>query len=169
VSSGCLQCENEGACRCTRTSRRAAAGFTLFELLLVLAIVGVVSVIALPRFARSTAGYRAEMAARRAAADLEWVRRRARAAGSSRTIAFDANGGAYTIARMGDANDPNAGYVLDVRKTYDVGLSANFGGAPTLTFDGYGQSVTAGRVTFTAGAFQRACVLDAGGALVRVE
>lgn len=165
-----LQCEAAPA-RPARagTCRRLAAGTTMLEMVLVLAIVAVVAVIAWPRVAAPTARYRAEMAARRAAADLEWVRRRARAAGSSRTITFDANGGAYSVARLGDASDPNANYSLDVRNTYSAELSANFGGGPALTFDGYGEPQAAGRVTFTVGTVQRAAVLDVGGALVRVE
>jgi Tfp pilus assembly protein FimT len=150
-------------------TRRAASAVTLLELLLVLAIVTVLGAMAMPRLVPANARYHAEMAARRAAVDLEWVRRRARAAGSSLTIAFDANAGTYTVAHLGEGSDPNANYQLNVRKTYDVELSANFGGASTLTFDGYGQPQTVGRVTFTYGAMQRAAVLDAGGALARVE
>jgi prepilin-type N-terminal cleavage/methylation domain-containing protein len=146
-----------------------SAGYTLLEMVMVLAIVAIVAAMAWPRFAPATARYRAEMAARRAAADLEWIRRRARAAGSSRTVTFDANAGTYTVAKMGDANDPNANYCVTVRQTYSAELSASFGGSSTLTYDGYGQPQASGSVTFTAGSIQRAAVLDAGGAIVRLQ
>ena len=66
-------------------STSGRSGFTLIELVMVLAIIGLITAIAAPRYAASLARYRAESAARRVAADLALARREAAASSSSRS------------------------------------------------------------------------------------
>ncbi len=130
--------------------------YSLLELALVIAIIAVISAMALPRMSNSYARWRVDMAARRAAADFQWIRSRARAAGHSKTVVFNTALGQYSVAALGDSNDPNANYLLDVGKNFNASISsANFGGTNSLTFDGYGQPQASGSVVFSLGSCQR--------------
>jgi prepilin-type N-terminal cleavage/methylation domain-containing protein len=54
--------------------RGLAKGFSLLELVMVVAIVGIVSAIAVPRYSTAACNYRAEVAARRVAKDIGKLR-----------------------------------------------------------------------------------------------
>lgn len=156
--------------RRSRSARRFGTGVSLLELVLVLAIVAVMAAMAVPRYGGSAARYRAQMAARRAAADLELVRRRARAASADRSVTFDTGAETYLAASLGEPNNPSADYRVDLGHAFDVDIvSASFQGQPTATFDGYGIPVAAGQVVIRAGDYQQTVVLDAQGGAVRVE
>src|SRR3954466_3513174 len=93
------------------------AGFSLFELVIVLAIVAIVSAITVPRYSSSLDNYRASFAARKIAADIALAQTTARSSSSSRTLTFANGGRAYGISGLA-ALDAAAG-------TYSVDLSAS--------------------------------------------
>ena len=134
-----------------RTSR--TPGFSLFELVLVLSIMGIVAAIAVPRYARSVAAYRAEAAARRVGADLMLARAKAKAASSPRTVTFNTAAGTYTVAGLRSLDDGNAPYTVDLRAApyHAIIEYADFGGAPQAQFDMYGTLVWDGKVIVRAG------------------
>ncbi|MBI3866026.1 MAG: prepilin-type N-terminal cleavage/methylation domain-containing protein, partial [Planctomycetia bacterium] len=75
-----------------RVSRRRCSGFTLVELVIVILILGIASVIAVPRFVNTLNSSRARTAARRVANDVALVRSWARITSQSQSITFDTTG-----------------------------------------------------------------------------
>src|SRR3954469_15575051 len=78
--------------------RRPGAAFSLFELLFVIAIIAIIAAMAMPKYGRSVARYRAQCAARRVAADLMFARSAAKAASAERVVTFNAVAGSYTLS-----------------------------------------------------------------------
>jgi prepilin-type N-terminal cleavage/methylation domain-containing protein len=128
-------------------------GFSLVELALVLAIISVLAGIAAPRYARSLARYRADMAARRIAADLALAQSRARSSSTSQSITFDMTANQYAIPGMSNPENRSQSYVVNLRdEPYLAALgTANFGGDGTLVFNGYGDADSAGTITVSSG------------------
>lgn len=137
-----------------RTTHQLRSGaFSLFELVLVLAIMGIMAGIAAPRYARSLARYRADMAARRIAADITLAQSRARSTSSSQTIRFDVNGGQYSIPGMADPDTRTGTYTINLAdEPFRAALgTVNFNGNASLNFNGYGDPSTSGSLTVSCG------------------
>jgi prepilin-type N-terminal cleavage/methylation domain-containing protein len=133
-------------------------GFSIIELALVMAIIAVVAGIAIPRYGRAIASYRASAAGQRIASDIALAQATARGTSSSVAITF------IPAAAGGAGEDRGGGYTIDgirdlerASNTYTVRLaiepylasiasvtSTNAGpmtpptSPVTLTFDGYG-------------------------------
>ncbi|MGE3181489.1 MAG: GspH/FimT family pseudopilin [Phycisphaerae bacterium] len=140
-------------------TRRSA--FTLTEMIVTLAIVSVLSAIALPRFGSSLTNIRLDNAARRIARDVEFAQRNARAQSKTITMTFSPASDAYGIAGIPSLESPNRNYRVVLPREYDgVQLqAANFGGLQTLTFDGYGVPQSGGSVTLTLAGSTRSVVV----------
>jgi len=152
---------NEGK---PRTSTRATRqGFNLFELVMVLAIMGIVAAIAAPRFGQASARYRADVAARRICKDLDLASRAARNAGASRTLKFEKSGDAYTISSIAGLQKSS--------DTYRVDLSSEpyRGRADQVTFNGYGQADSSGTVVLKCGDITRTITFDQAGGKASVQ
>jgi len=136
---------------------RPARGFTLLELLLVLAIVGVITAIAAPRYHASATRYRAEAAARRVVSDLTLARSRARASSASRTVIFSVDSDQYTIVGVRHPDRPSEDYrtVLSAEPYKAQIVSAAFGGSEKVTFNGFGVPDSGGGVVVQAGSIQK--------------
>ncbi|MEM7756242.1 MAG: prepilin-type N-terminal cleavage/methylation domain-containing protein [Planctomycetota bacterium] len=122
--------------------------FSLIELVVVMAILGVVAAIAVPKLSSAAAGQRAEMAALRLSTDLAMVQEMARAQSRSITVTFDAAARSYAI--KGDTTS----VVSLAREPYGVSaFQASFGdsGVTELTADGYGRWTAAGEAKVYAG------------------
>lgn len=142
--------------------RRLPRSFTLAELVMVLALVGLLASMAWPRFAAATTRSRADGAARRMAADLRALRGIAWRSSQSASLSIDVNGDVYTFVDIPDPDRPTATrqvrladepYVADL-------VSADFGGDTTITFDGFGNPVSDGQIVLRVGDHVRTVKLD---------
>ena len=142
--------------------RQAAAAFSLFELLFVIAIIAIVAAMAMPRYGRSVARYRAQCAARRVAADLYLARSSARASSANRVVTFNTVAGSYTLAGVRHLDHAASPYTVALSDApYHAQLYyADFGGAPQAEFDMYGAAKWGGQVIVKVGEFQQVVALN---------
>jgi prepilin-type N-terminal cleavage/methylation domain-containing protein len=141
---------------------RPRQGISLTELVVVLAIIGILSAIAVPRYAASLINYRLDAAARRIAADLALARSQAMTTSRSQPVAFNVAAGTYQMAGVLTLDRRGTDYSVALGSDpYFVKLlSANFGGNPTVTFDAYGGADSSGTVVLEAGGTQKTVSLD---------
>ena len=147
----------------TSTTRPAPPGFSLLELVLAIAVLGVVAAIAVPRYAAATDRYRARSAAGRVAADLDLARRTARATGTSCAVTFTVASSAYALAGIADFDGRGGDYHVSLAAPpYSARiLSADFGGATTVTFNGYGIPDRGGTIRLQVGQVVKTLVFSA--------
>jgi prepilin-type N-terminal cleavage/methylation domain-containing protein len=133
------------------------AGFSLFELVIVVSVVGILAALAVPRYAESVGRYRAEAAARRVAADLALAQAKARAASAAQSVTFNATAGTYTVSSARNLDHPKSIYTVNLGgEPYRVTIGyADFGGTPQAQFDMFGAPTFGGKVTVYAGAYAR--------------
>ena len=149
----------------------SAKAFSLLELVMVVAILAIVTAIAVPRFGRATARYRADVAARRIANDLNLARKSARTAGADRTVTFSSRDHEYSIAGLPSLDDPTADYRVELSGEPYLAriVSIDFGGKKTLTFDAYGQADKSGTVRVQVGETIKTVTLDANSCEATVQ
>jgi type II secretory pathway pseudopilin PulG len=156
----------DGGVRSQCTPLRGA--YSIFELVVVLLIVGIVGATAAPSYFRSLQYHQIESAARRLKHDLEYLQATARTQSSSLTMEFDEM--AYTMG--GEALQG-----LDRVEDYRVELGAapyavhnvdvNLGGQPAIVFNGYGETTHDATITLTVGSQTRTIqVVAATGAIL---
>jgi type II secretory pathway pseudopilin PulG len=144
---------------------------SLFELVMVLAIIAVVGAIAAPRYANAVANHRSAAAAHRIVADLELARRKARATRQSQSVIFDLVGDRVRIPGVGHLNDPSAEYVTQLTEDpYRAELvSADLGGDAEIIFDGYGVPDSGGTIVVQHSGVKQTIVLSAGSGKAEVQ
>lgn len=154
-----------------RQSTSSQRGFSLIELLLVVAIMGIVAAMAAPRYGEALNRYRADATARRIAADITMAQARARTTSSSRTIVFDTDSSTYKMAGEKDLAVSTNTYSVDLSASpYFAKLSrVGFGGNTTLSFNGYGVPSGSGSILISVGATTRTVSIDADSAIPTVQ
>lgn len=165
---------------------KARNGFSLVELTLVMVIIGVLSAIAIPKYGRSIARYRAGTAAYRIVHDLELARTKARAQSAAQTITFRASGDGYLIANLADRDTGAASTTVELgaepylSRIGAIKLSAGKDGAAavdydyiarggnladatanTIKFDGFGVPDRGAEITIVSGTATKLVRLDA--------
>lgn len=139
--------------------RRAA--FTLIEMVTVIAVVGVLASMAIPRFGRTMELRRADAAARLISADVLRAREYARVSGVPRTIVYDATKAAYTID-LPDPDRPRSTIARDLNALYGAALSGvDFKSGAQLSFTAEGAPSTGGTLTVAVGRIARTITVNA--------
>ncbi|MBY0313306.1 MAG: prepilin-type N-terminal cleavage/methylation domain-containing protein [Phycisphaerales bacterium] len=154
-----------------RTRAFVSSGFTLVELVVVLAIIALGSSIALFRFSSSATRYRLELAAARLKQDLELIQMRAMSSGAARTIRFDRPGSTYVLVGEPGLKARSADYTIALaEEPYRVTMSSVVvgDGRSVLVFDGWGQPTEDLSVTLNAGELRRVITVDRSGGTVVV-
>lgn len=147
----------------TRQLRRHHDGYSLVELILVIAIMAVLSGIAIPRYGRGTNRYRAEATAKRVVAELQEAQQRARSASAPCTIAFSTSTSIITITNptTGGVAGRTSQISLNVPPYVSTIRSATFGSGSSLTFSGYGKPSNAGTIVVGSGTELKTITLSA--------
>ncbi len=147
------------------TQLRLPRGFTLVELVMVTATVALVAAIAVPRMTNASQRYKAELAARRIAGDIELARQEAAATSSPRTVTFDAAALAYIIEGSAALNGETGGYKVSLTKApYEAtAIRVKFAAVPPptkLTYNGFGTPNAGASIVITAGGQSKTISVD---------
>ncbi len=145
-------------------SRRRGRAYTLAEVVLVTAIMGVSAAVAVPRYSAATRNFRAAQAAQRVAADLSLARWAARTTSTAAgvTVTFTVASSSYVVPGVPGPTGPASAYAVSLAADpYQATLtSVSFGGGTSVTFDRYGQPSSGGTVVVQVGTATRTVTLD---------
>lgn len=144
-------------------------GFSLMELFLVLAILGVISAIAIPRFGGSMALHRLDAAARRIAADLKLARNRAMTTSANQIFRID--GAGYSLIGMPDPDHPAQEYRVPLAEACHgaAWIYIDAGGDSDLVFNMYGAPDSAATLRIRLGDTSRTIVVAADTGRVEIQ
>jgi len=146
-----------------RKRGRVSAAFTLLELVIVVAVLGTLAAVAVPRYADFLAEQRVAAAARRLVADLALAQRTAKMAGAPQTVTFNVAADRYTLVGMPDPDRANTEYTVVLSADpYGAKITAiSLGGDNALVFDGYGVPDSSASVFVRVGERAKSVSLDA--------
>ncbi len=162
---------NSATLRAAQPLRR---GFSLLELVMVLTIMATLAAIATPRYANAMARYRADLAARRIAADLQLAQRIARTESRSRTVQFDMEHCRYELINVSNPDQPQKPYLVNLTdspyRASQLKIQAtqhNRGGNNKtatklkITFNGFGMPDDQYTIAVQSGAITRTVIVHA--------
>lgn len=142
--------------------KTASPAFSLVELVVVVAIIGIISAIAVPRFLVSLSRYHADAAANCVAAQLRHAAAEARFSSCSRTVTLDPSDSTLLVYDPSAAAGQQVVDQVDLAKSpFDSKVTqSDFASGSPLTFDGYGQPSRSASVTLESGDQSRVVSID---------
>ena len=149
---------------------RPSRAFTLIELVVVMAILGIVAAIASPRMGQAMTRRRLDACEHRIIADINLARSTARATSSPVSMRFRVSNDSYQILGMVDPDSGSSTYNIELtRSPYHASIqSVDFAGTNTFVFDGYGVPNTFGFVLVGVAGEGRIIALGSNGEAVVV-
>jgi prepilin-type N-terminal cleavage/methylation domain-containing protein len=150
------------------TSRAAPGGrpgFSLSEMLVVVALMSILTAVALPRWATSLQSQRLNQAASRIIADLNRAQEAAYNTSTAKVVTFTVDSSQYAISGVTALDHRTGSYVIALSDDpYQCRLVSAFGqtGTQALTFDGYGLPDKGGNIIISSGPKQKTIVVDIG-------
>lgn len=138
--------------------------FTIVEMVMVMVLLGILSMIAAPRYANMLRNQRLDAAEFRIRHDLSTAQRRARYLGTSQTLTFNTILHSYSVTGMADPDKPASTYTVKLNaEPYGVSLvSADLGGNAILVFDGHGTPDSDGTIVIRLGSEIRTITFGTG-------
>ncbi len=120
---------------------------------MVIAILGILARVAVPRLSNTYMRNRLDAAARRIVSDLALAQQRARQLSSSQSVQFDSGSSGYVLSGMPDPAHPASTYKMALGEApYEVAIvQVEFGGDEELIFDGFGVPDSGGDVFLRLG------------------
>jgi prepilin-type N-terminal cleavage/methylation domain-containing protein len=137
--------------------------YTLIEVIAVVAILAILASMAVPRFGYAAVRYRADAAAARIVADLEFARRCAHQASVPQVVQFDVAADTYRLSGLDDPDRPGQEYAVDLRRApYQAEiLAVDFSGDTKVSFDAYRMPDNGGTISIAVGDSKRTINVDA--------
>lgn len=128
-------------------------------------VMGILAAVAAPTYIASLARYRADLAARRIVADLEYARSEAQRSSQSREVQFDIGAESYTLASVADIDESANTYTVNLVDDPFMAeiASATFGVDENVIFDRFGRPDSTGSVVVRSGSVQVTITLAADG------
>ncbi|MHC4518140.1 MAG: GspH/FimT family pseudopilin [Planctomycetota bacterium] len=147
------------------------AGFSLLEVVLVVAILVTFAAIALPRYGGAVARHRADLAARRVVTDLVQAQAFAQTTSAACTVSFSAATEQYDLLGVPSFDGNSADYRVDLSvDPYEAKLvSVDLGGDSQVVFDGWGMPDSGGTIVVSSGVEQRTVVIDGSSGQVTIQ
>ncbi|MEZ6068072.1 MAG: hypothetical protein R3B90_20695 [Planctomycetaceae bacterium] len=123
-----------------RMARRPRRGLTLIDMTISVFVLGLLSAVAMPKFAAALEARQADAALKRIAADLEFARQTAISTSQVCTVRFEAAPDRYTMSGVEHPQHPGRSYVVELSEiSAAIRLSgASFNGGNTVTYTIYG-------------------------------
>ena len=141
----------------------------MLEVIVTVAIVGLLAAVAAPRVSNGITTYRANAAAERIAADLELASSWARDHGASETVTFNTKRNAYSFSSISSSGRTTP-YVVELAESpYEAVITTVEPETGSITFDGYGFSEDGLKVVISVGQSVRTVLLDAATSRVEIE
>lgn len=148
-----------------RTKKRC--GFTLVEVTIVVLLMSIIAAVAAPTYVSALNNYRADMAARKLVADLQYARSDAQRKSTNRTVSFSLPENRYELAAISDLKKSTNTYRVDLVDApfHATLMSVSFAGNSFVVFDMHGHPSSPGSVVLKSGTTQKTIAMADDGTL----
>jgi len=135
----------------------------MVDVVITVMIIGILAAVATPRFVDALSFHRADAAAKRIKADLQWSRQHAMSSSAAVLIQFDTASNSYTIPAISDPDHAGQTYTVDLTQYpyCSTLVSAACGGDSDLSLSRYGQPDSTAVITVQSGKYTQTVTVNA--------